>query len=282
MMMMNLEALPEDCFARILSLTSPQDACRLSLVSSMVHSMADLDSVWEVFLPTDYKAIMSRLVTPVVFSSNKDLFMRLCTPRLIDGGRKIFSIEKSARNKCYVVGARELSITWATNPLYWIWTPLHGSRFAEVAELRTIWWLEICGTVNTQILSPKTVYVAYLIVKFAGRAYGLDTHPSEVSLQVGNVTSQGQVYLSHQAKKHALENAHSLSRLKASSRSKAYQGERQAICERRDGWIEIELGSFYNDGSDKEVKMCLKEVKGQHLKGGLIVEGIELRPKSVL
>ncbi|OMO99447.1 Phloem protein 2-like protein [Corchorus olitorius] len=46
---------------------------------------------------------------------------------------------------------------------------------------------------------------------------------------------------------------------------------------REDGWIEIELGSFYNHGDDNfEVKMCLKEVTGTHLKGGLVVEGIEL------
>ena len=37
---------------------------------------------------------------------------------------------------------------------------------------------------------------------------------------------------------------------------------------------------FYNDEGDGEVKMCLMEVKGEHLKGGLIVEGIELRPKE--
>ena len=49
--------------------------------------------------------------------------------------------------------------------------------------------------------------------------------------------------------------------------------------EREDGWLEIELGEFYSDGSDEEVKMSLKEVKGEHLKYGLIVEGIELRPK---
>lgn len=87
--MVNLDELPEDCFAHVLSLTSPQDACHLSLVSSLVHSMADLDSVWEKFLPSDYKAIMSTLVTPVMYSTSKELFMRLCTPRLIDGGRKV-------------------------------------------------------------------------------------------------------------------------------------------------------------------------------------------------
>lgn len=88
---MNLDVLPEDCFALILSLTCPQDACRLSSVSLMVHSMADLDSVWETFLPSDYRGILSRLVTPVEYSTNKDLFMRLCTPRQIDGGRKVIS-----------------------------------------------------------------------------------------------------------------------------------------------------------------------------------------------
>lgn len=53
--------------------------------------------------------------------------------------------------------------------------------------------------------------------------------------------------------------------------------------EREDECIEIELGSFYNDGGDaKEVEMCRKEVPGEHLKGGLIVEGIELRPKKMM
>ena len=38
---------------------------------------------------------------------------------------------------------------------------------------------------------------------------------------------------------------------------------------------------LYNHGVDVEVKMCLKEVTGTHLKGGLVVEGIELRPKQL-
>ncbi|PIA36200.1 hypothetical protein AQUCO_03400247v1 [Aquilegia coerulea] len=49
---------------------------------------------------------------------------------------------------------------------------------------------------------------------------------------------------------------------------------------RDDGWMEIELGEFYNDqGEDGEVQMTLTEIKGGHLKCGLIVQGIELRPK---
>ncbi|KAK4850972.1 hypothetical protein QYF36_011423 [Acer negundo] len=69
--------------------------------------------------------------------------------------------------------------------------PLLQSRFAEVVELRTITWLEIHGKINTNMISAKTVYVVYLIVKFADRAcaYGLDLLPSEVSLEVGDVKS---------------------------------------------------------------------------------------------
>ncbi|KAG6750430.1 hypothetical protein POTOM_044923 [Populus tomentosa] len=84
------------------------------------------------------------------------------------------------------------------------------------------------------------------MVKFAGRAYGLDTLPPQISEEGGNVKSLGK--------------------------------------EREDECVEIELGSFYNDGGDaKEVEeMCQKEVPGEHLKGGLVVEGIELRPKKMV
>lgn len=86
---MSLDLLPDDCFAHIISLTSPNDACRLSLVSLSVYSIANLDSLWMRFLPSDYREILTRFVDPVVFSSNKELFMRLCSPRLIDGGKKV-------------------------------------------------------------------------------------------------------------------------------------------------------------------------------------------------
>lgn len=46
------------------------------------------------------------------------------------------------------------------------------------------------------------------------------------------------------------------------------------------GLVEVELGKFFNGVcDDDEVKMSLKEVKGYELKGGVMVEGIEVRPK---
>ncbi|GAY33745.1 hypothetical protein CUMW_276050 [Citrus unshiu] len=46
-------ALPAECISNIISLTTPRDACRLSVVSPVFKSAADSDSVWENFLPSD-------------------------------------------------------------------------------------------------------------------------------------------------------------------------------------------------------------------------------------
>ncbi|KAK2966390.1 hypothetical protein RJ640_013700 [Escallonia rubra] len=253
---MKLDLLPEDCIAHVLSCTSPRDACGSSLVSSAVRSAAGSNVVWEKFLPSDYHEIMSRLVFPVAFTTKKDLFTKLSTPLLIDGGKKTFTIDKPTSKKCYMLSARELHITWSSNALYWCWKPFLQSRFAEVAELVMVCWLEIHGKINARMLSPNTTYGAYLVVKFAERAFGLDSLPSDVSVEVGDKQSRGTIYLRHKECR-----------------------EKTVTRERDDGWLEIELGAFYNDGSEKEVKMGLKEVEGVHLKGGLIVEGIELRPK---
>ncbi|CAL5194791.1 unnamed protein product [Lathyrus oleraceus] len=221
--------------------------------------MADSDRIWEKFLPHNYQQIVSRLVgPPLSCSSKKELFAALCKPLLIDDGNKMFYIEKRRGKICYMLSARELSITFGNTPLYWSWKHVQGSKFAEAAELRTIWWLEIKGTINIEMLSPKTTYKAYLKVKIADRAYGLDLLPSEVSIEVGDCKSCEKVYIHSHCKRNA---------------------KSSCDCECDDEWLEIELGSFYTESVQvQEVRMCLKEVEGVHLKGGLIIDGIELRP----
>ncbi|CAJ1960763.1 unnamed protein product [Sphenostylis stenocarpa] len=256
-----MELLPYDCFAHILSFTSPQDACRSSLVSSIVQSMADSDTVWEKFLPFNYQEIVSRLVSPSLpCSSNKELFLLLCNPRPIDDGNKMLWIEKRSGKICYLLSARELSIAWGDSPLYWSWKPIQGSRFEEAAELRTICWLEIKGSINSGMLSPKTLYGAYLKVKTADRAYGLDLLPSEVSVEIGKHKSQGTVCI----------------HLRRKRNMNGYFHRRVED----DEWWDIELGNFHTH-SNEEVRMSLREVKGVHLKGGLILDGIEIRPKQL-
>jgi hypothetical protein len=57
--------------------------------------------------------------------------------------------------------------------------------------MRTVNWLEIEGKIRTQILTPNTLYAAYLIMKISHRAYGLDYAPSEVSIVIRNKVKRG-------------------------------------------------------------------------------------------
>ncbi|KAK6243003.1 hypothetical protein QUC31_009412 [Theobroma cacao] len=278
---LDMNVLPESCVAVILSLTSPADACKSSLVSSTFQSASESDSVWERFLPSDYGEIVSKASDNLEFSSKKELYLLLCNPVLVADGKMSFKLERSTGRISYILSARELSITWSNDPMYWVWKSIPESRFAEVAELKTVSWLEIHGKIRSKTLTPNTRYGAYLLLKITDRAFGLDLIPSEISLEVGNGAKfTNTAYLrSQDSKKQRMEDLFYGNR-KQMLKSRVIEGEDRVLSEREDGWMEIELGEFFNGEGDKAVKMSLMEVKGHQLKGGLIVEGIELRPKS--
>ncbi|KAK4406705.1 F-box protein PP2-B15 [Sesamum angolense] len=118
------------------------------------------------------------------------------------------------------------------------------------------------------MLSPSTTYGAYLIIQLLDRAFGLDTVLSEVSIEVGNYRMQRPIYLKRdRCKREGLE---------ASRRGE----DEEVIRARGDGWLEVELGEFYNNGSEKEVKMWFRETKGVHLKGVFLFKALSLDPKS--
>ncbi|KAL5702494.1 hypothetical protein ACHQM5_027707 [Ranunculus cassubicifolius] len=295
----DFSVLPEGCITNILSFTSPRDACTSSLVSSTFKSAADSDVVWEKFLPSDYKDIVSRSGSSLSlngFPSRKDLYFRLCgEPVLLDGGNKTLNLEKNSGKKCFVIGARELEIHWGDSPQHWKWIPESDSRFGEVAELVGVCWLFVKGKIDTHTLSPKTTYVAYLVIRFTENAHGLDHPPADVCVEFagqGNsawASGTHSVYLDPECNRRPLVNfqPHRLGLVRrryghilrsALSNVRRYEG--QFPIDRKDGWMEIEMGEFYNDqGDDGEVTMTLKETNSGHWKGGLIVEGIELRPK---
>ncbi|KAG2695692.1 hypothetical protein I3843_07G024700 [Carya illinoinensis] len=277
---MDIEMLPIDCVSTILSNTSPSDACRSSIVSSTFRSAAESDVVWKRFLPAEYRDVVSRLVTPLTFSAMKELFLLLCNPVLIDGGKKSFKLDKSSGKISYMLSAREISITGSDEPMCWSWRSVPESRFSEVAELRTTSWLEIHGKIRTQSLSPNTTYGAYLVLQTCDRAYGLDSIPSEISVSVGNRLFNGTAYLTRgDQKKQQMECLFYKNRIEILGK-RVGEGDGRVPCKREDGWMEIELGEFFSSDASEEVNMSLMEVKGHQLKGGLVIEGIELRPKE--
>ncbi|CAK7354004.1 unnamed protein product [Dovyalis caffra] len=289
----SLNVLPEGCIANVLSFTSPRDACRLSVVSSLFKSAEESNAVWERFLPHDYQSIISKSDSSSTLlaslSSKKDLYLRLCEkPIIIDHGKKSFSLEKKSGKKCYMLSARDLMIVWGDTPTYWRWNSDPCSRFGEVAELISVCWFEIRGKISATMLSPATLYTAYLVFKPTQGAYGLDYQPVEVGVGlVGSESGKRNVYLDSDRgraqqyqfvrRRTGLFNRRRMVGMQAPARENSGQHPK----ERGDGWLEVELGEFFcKEGEDEELEMSAQEVKGGDWKGGLIVEGIEIRPKE--
>ncbi|XXG89709.1 hypothetical protein AAC387_Pa12g1647 [Persea americana] len=125
--------------------------------------------VWEKFLLPDYPDILTGSVSPVHFSSKKELFI------------------------CYMLSARKLGIIWGEDPRYWNWTSHPESRFHGVAELLKVCWLHINGKIDAHILSPKTTYKVYLVIKFSEDALGLNH--AETSVKLGSHESNKVAFL---------------------------------------------------------------------------------------
>ncbi|XP_050230273.1 F-box protein At2g02240-like [Mercurialis annua] len=297
----NITLLPEGCIANVVSFTTPRDACSLSLVSSLFKNASLSDTVWDSFLPPDYHAIISQSSDPSLLSSSsskKHLFGSLCQkPILIDHGKKSFALDKWSGKKCYMLSARDLNITWGSTPTYWKWNSDPHSRFGEVAELLNVCWLEITGKISTNLLSPSTLYSAYLVFKLKERAHGLLDPPAEAIVGVGAETERNRrtVYLDTDADSSyrmslrrqgpvMLRTRGGLARRIAEAEPPVAAGpsgeSENGPKKRGDGWVEVELGEFFNENvNDEELVVSVLEVKQGNWKSGLVVEGIEIRPK---
>lgn len=254
--------LPEGCLSEILSFTSPVDTVRLSVSSRGFNSAAESDVVWEKFLPSDYQHIISKSNDLLGFSSKKELYFSLCdSPILTHGGKLSFSLDKKTGKKCFMVSARELAISWGDTPHYWAWSSHPDSRFSEVANLRFVCWLDMRGKIETRILSKRTKYVVYLVFKLQAGYYGLET--ANAFVRFVDCESDNE----------------------AEERASVVSISRQGPCEnqskiRVDGWMEIEMGNFFNDaGEDGDVEARLMEIRRLFAKGGLIIQGMEFRPE---
>lgn len=129
------------------------------------------------------------------------------------------------------------------------------------------------------MLTKNTQYSAYLVMNISRRAYGLDTMPCEISVQVRNqLCCRGMAYLYGQGakKRRSMDGCRSHT---SHDDDEIIMQREEFPNEREDGWMEIKLGEFFTgEDNDEEVKMSFMEVKGYQLKAGLVIEGIEVRP----
>ncbi|KAF8117022.1 hypothetical protein N665_0012s0037 [Sinapis alba] len=255
--------MPVECISNIISFTSPRDACVVASLSKTFGSAVQSDSVWEKFLPLGYASMISQ---PRVFSSKKKLYFALCDQFLIEDGKKSFWLDKASGKKCIMVSAKELMITWGNSPQHWQWISIPESRFEKVAELLSVWWFEIRGKMNTRLLSLGTRYSAYIVFKTVNKCPGLADLPVEVGVGlVGQEIPKQLIYFDGYMDKDA----------------KKERGEMRDVMKpkkREDGWMEAELGVFFNEEGCDEIELSVIEIRSPYWKCGLIIQGIEFRP----
>ncbi|XP_028791938.1 F-box protein At2g02240-like [Neltuma alba] len=259
------KVLPADCISNIISLTSPKDACRSSSVSSLFKTAEDSDNVWEKFLPQDYKDMIAESSSQSFISSlnKKQIFFHLCDhPVLLNDGEMSLGLEKDSGKKCCILGAKSLAIVLGDTKSYWQWISLPESRFNEVAKLNYVWWLDIKGRVRADVLSPGTIYSAFFVYKLEGDHSMADRF---VEMSVNNEKS--------------FSGSHRRVILDPSTTNSIMRKKGRAGRKREDGWMEVEMGDFFNENGCKGfMEFRLWETNG-YIKDGLIVEGIEFRPK---
>ena len=134
-------------------------------------------------------------------------------------------------------------------------------RFAEVAQLMQVCWLDLGGEIRSTMLSPKTCYAAYFIFQLQENSGGFQSPVQEASISIGVHVSETRVILKP-------------------GRRRTTDPTTQIPRARDDGWMEIEMGEFLNDDYEESVRFRFRQVTEMNWKWGLIVQGIEFRPKN--
>ncbi|XP_019085381.1 PREDICTED: putative protein PHLOEM PROTEIN 2-LIKE B4 [Camelina sativa] len=146
-----------------------------------------------------------------------------------------------------MLSAKQLGITFDSH-YFWQWISIPESRFDQVPELLVEVPFKISGVMNTQILSPKTCYSAYIVYKTRDRFHGLKP------IGVGFI-GQGTRVTKRWERKNLIK-----------------------LEEREDGWMETELGEFFTDFDCEETVLSIIEIDYAYWKRGLIIQGIDIRP----
>ncbi|XP_020874013.1 protein PHLOEM PROTEIN 2-LIKE A2 [Arabidopsis lyrata subsp. lyrata] len=163
--------------------------------------------------------------------------------------------ECKAKKNCFMLNARELSITWAESQTnkYWSWfsdlDQTSSDVGTEVAKMERVAWLEVVGNFETEKLTPNSLYEVVFVVKLIDSAKGWDFRVNfKLVLPTGET-------------KERREHVNLLE---------------------RNQWVEIPAGEFTTlpEHLSGKIEFSMLEVKSGQWKSGLIVKGVAIRPKN--
>uniref|UniRef100_A0A803LG13 Uncharacterized protein n=2 Tax=Chenopodium quinoa TaxID=63459 RepID=A0A803LG13_CHEQI len=126
------------------------------------------------------------------------------------------------------------------------------------------------------MLSPNTRYGAYLVFDVTSNVWEFYDLPIDVAVETsgGEEVVTGRVYLDPR-RAGIFDREYDLV---ASFDDEGPEENVKLPNKRKDGWLEVEIGEFFTREEDERVTFSLMEVKAGIAKGGLVVEGIEIRP----
>ncbi|XP_022715456.1 protein PHLOEM PROTEIN 2-LIKE A1-like [Durio zibethinus] len=206
----------------------------------------------KIQLPHNYEFILKDADSPVDISSIDKLFSQLHAGVFLNQKRKKYWVDKKSNKNCFMLFARNLSITWAEDYRYWHWSHQKETTtsdvFIDVAELLQVCWLEVHGKFDVANLSPGTFYEVVLIVMLRDQAFGW-----EISVNFRLTLPNGQ----------------------------KVERKVELMTKPRGKWIEIPVGEFTTSSQNiGELEIYIHEYDAGIRKGGLIVKGVAIQPKN--
>ncbi|XP_006362593.1 protein PHLOEM PROTEIN 2-LIKE A1-like isoform X2 [Solanum tuberosum] len=186
--------------------------------------------------------------------STERLYEQLYNGVHLKQNKKKYWIDRTNNANCFMLYAKDLSITWGEDNRYWDWVDIKETSDEKflAAELKTVCWLEVCGRFDTEALAPEKLYEVVFMVKIKENADGLESitlrliipnkSSNDVTVNLMNVTE-------------------------------------------REKWIEVPVGEFFTISEIKrkkkreEIEIFLYETEKLNCKQGLVIKGIVIRPK---
>ncbi|XP_057843104.2 F-box protein At2g02240 [Cryptomeria japonica] len=270
--MKKMKEVPENCISEILSFTTPRDACRLAAVSKLFRSAASSDSLWDKWLPTHYAQILANSVSPITYSSKKQLYFHLCQSIFLNGGTQRFWLQRPTGKVCSMLSSREFSIVWGDDERYWGWSPgeVANSSFKEVADVKMVGKFEVKSRFDCRLLSPNTDYSLSFLIKLGPHSRGWNNLPLKFNITTaeGDEMKSGRLLMDREGARIDLNLT--IAPLNYLS----------------DGWIEVVAGEFtakaYTDSEmPNYIEFSMKEVDSVRWKSELFFDGVRIQPTSV-
>ncbi|EFH48377.1 hypothetical protein ARALYDRAFT_326746 [Arabidopsis lyrata subsp. lyrata] len=239
---MNFLDLAEECISAVISFTSPTTPAVSLLSPNCSASPWILIPFGRDFFPQILVCISINLYLDFPITSCSSVSANLLFSSTME---ERFWMDKRSAKKCWMLSARKLDIIWVDSLEFWIWISIPDSRSINFIS----------------------------IVRGSCRA------------------SNGMLVRNPRKNKHipSLQSNHSLLLEVSffSTRTEVYNDRRVFLKQgmqrcREDGWLEIGVGEYYVGSDDEELEMSVLETIEGGWKGGIIVQGIEIRPKEVL